>query len=72
VVVRDLDAIYADRVRPGVSVRNINNEGGPHGRSRSESLAADPPEQTPARMTARPGKIAVSARWRGQKRLAAW
>ena len=44
VVVRDLDAIYADRVRPGMSVRNINNERGPHGRSRSEGLAADLPE----------------------------
>jgi len=43
-VVWDLDAIYADQVRPGVSVRNINNERGPHGRSRSEGLAADPPE----------------------------
>jgi len=44
VVVRGLDAIYADQIRPGVSVRNINNERGPHGRSRSEDLAADLPE----------------------------
>ena len=67
-VVRDLDAIYADRVRPGVSVMSA----GRMAAAARKAWRRIRQRQTPARMTARPGKIAVSCRWRGQKRLAGW
>ena len=69
VVVRDLDAIYAPQVRPGMSVRNINNERGPQPLGRPGGGSA----RGRLRSGCRRGQgSSPSPPAGGQKRLAAW